>query len=112
MQRLIAAFKNSISGIKMAFCDEAAFRQEVFLAAILLPASFIIEATIVERILLIFSVFIVLITELLNSGIEAAIDRISQDRHHLSKKAKDVASAAVLFSLINMVITWVMVILN
>jgi diacylglycerol kinase (ATP) len=78
----------------------------VWLAVILVPAAFLIQADIIERILLVSSVLLVLIVELLNSSVEAAIDRIGFERHHLSKRAKDLGSAAVFVALVIMALTW------
>ena len=94
LRRLFKAFFFSLSGLKLAFRHESAFRQEVALAAVLLPLACIIPVTPVERVLLIGSVLLLLIVELLNSGVEAAIDRIGLDTHRLSKRAKDLGSAA------------------
>ena len=91
---------HSLQGLWFGIKEESAFRQELLLALILLPWAFILDFTAVERILLIGSVVLVLIIELINSGIEAAIDRISFDVHSLSKRAKDYGSAAVLLSLL------------
>jgi len=95
-----------MAGLASAWKNEAAFRQETILAILLIPAAFWLGANIVHTSLLLLSVFIVLITELLNSSIEATIDRISEDKHELSKRAKDVASAAVFISLLTLIIIW------
>lgn len=96
----------SLAGIRAAWQHEAAFRQEVILGMILVPAAFWYGSTAVERVLLIGSCLIVLIVELLNSAVEAAIDRIGEDRHALSGRAKDMGSAAVFISLWAVVMTW------
>ena len=96
----------SLAGIRAAWKHEAAFRQEVLLSLILTPAAFWLGGSTVERLLLIGSCLIVLITELLNSAVEAAIDRISDDKHRLSARAKDLGSAAVFISLWLAGITW------
>lgn len=98
---------NSISGLSFAIREESAFRQELVLAAIMLPFAFILPVTAAERVLLIGSILIVLIVELLNSGVEAAIDRISYETHGLSKRAKDFGSAAVMLALILCAMTWI-----
>lgn len=98
---------NSISGLRFAICEESSFRQELVLAAIMLPCAFLVPVTAAERILLIGSLLLVLIVELLNSGIEAAVDRISYETHGLSKRAKDYGSAAVMLSLILCAATWI-----
>ena len=96
----------SLAGIRAAWKHEAAFRQEVLLSLILAPAAFWLGSSTVERVILLGSCLIVLITELLNSAVEAAIDRISDDKHRLSARAKDLGSAAVFFSLWLAGITW------
>ncbi|NQV47086.1 MAG: diacylglycerol kinase [Rhodospirillaceae bacterium] len=93
-------------GLKAAWETEAAFRQEVFLFIILAPLGMWLGESGLERAALVGALFIVLIAELLNSGLEAAIDRIGEDIHPLSKKAKDVGSAAVFIALVNVVVTW------
>ncbi|BCQ23714.1 diacylglycerol kinase [Caballeronia sp. NK8] len=100
------AMKNSLYGFRVAIREESAFRQELTLAAILLPCGLIVPVAPVERAALIASVLLVLIVELLNSSVEAAIDRISLERHELSKRAKDFGSAAVMVALGVCVITW------
>jgi len=96
----------SLAGIRAAWKHEAAFRQEVLLSVILAPAAFWLGGSTVERLMLLGSCLIVLITELLNSAVEAAIDRISDDKHRLSARAKDLGSAAVFISLWLAGITW------
>jgi diacylglycerol kinase (ATP) len=85
---------------------ESAFRQEIALAAILLPCAVLMPVSAIERVLLMVSVLLVLLVELLNSSIEAAIDRISLERHALSKRAKDCGSAAVTMALLICAVTW------
>ena len=109
---LINALFYSLDGLGSAFKSERAFRQEVILTFILIALTFYLSLTNIERVLLISSLFIVLIVELINSAIEAVVDRISLEEHHLSKKAKDIGSAAVLIALINAVITWVLILCN
>ncbi len=110
-QRLKAAFGYSLDGLKSIY-PHAAFRIELWVCAAAIPAALLLAHSGVERALLIGSLFIVLITELLNTGIETAIDRISADIHPLSKLAKDVGSAAVLLSLVNAATVWFMVLLT
>lgn len=110
-QRLIAAFGYSMEGF-MAALKHPAFRIEVIVTAIMLPIGLILGHGPAQKILLVMSLLIVLMVELLNTGIEAAIDRISKELHPLSKFAKDVGSAAVLLSLINAGITWLIVLLG
>jgi diacylglycerol kinase (ATP) len=109
--RVIQAFFNSLEGLRDAWRCESAFRQEVALAAIMLPAAFLLPVVPVERAMLVATVLLVLVVELLNSGVEAAIDRISFDHHSLSKRAKDIGSAAVLVSLVLCVAVWALVLL-
>jgi len=100
LDRVIRATGYSLEGLVAAYRGESAFRQETWLAVVLLPAAFWVGRSWVEVSLLVGSVLLVMIVELLNSGIEAAIDRVSFELHDLSKRAKDLASAAVLLSLL------------
>jgi diacylglycerol kinase (ATP) len=100
IDRVIRAAGYSWAGLSTAYRSESAFRQEFWLAVVLIPVSGWVGRNWVEVALLAGSVALVLIVELLNSGIEAAIDRVSLDLHDLSKRAKDYASAAVLISLV------------
>ena len=109
LKRLLNAFRYSCSGLKEAYRNEDAFRQEVLLAAILIPLAFWVSPEIIERALMIGSVLLLLIVELLNSAIEAAVDRISLDDHPLAKRAKDIGSAAVLICIINLIVIWSLV---
>lgn len=97
---MVLAARNSWQGLRAAWAHENAFRQEVALAALMLPLAAWLGRTWVERLLLVGSVVLVLIVELLNSGIEAVVDRISLDIHELSGRAKDYGSAAVMLSLV------------
>lgn len=107
LDRILRAAGYSIDGLTTAYRGESAFRQEFWLAAVLLPLSFWLGRGWVEVALLAGSVLLVLIVELLNSGIEAAIDRVSFEIHDLSKRAKDLASAAVFLSLLLCAGVWV-----
>jgi diacylglycerol kinase (ATP) len=109
LHRLISATRYSLSGLAAALRYEEAFRQEVMLAAILMPTGVMLGKTGVERALLVGSVLLVLIVELLNSAIEATVDRVSLDDHSLAKRAKDLGSAAVMLSLLNVAVVWVLV---
>src|SRR3990167_7165346 len=100
LERIVRATGYSVEGLLAAYRGESAFRQEFWLAAIMLPAAFWLGRSWVEVALLAGSVMLVLIVELLNSGIESAIDRVSFEMHDLSKRAKDLASAAVFLSLV------------
>jgi diacylglycerol kinase (ATP) len=106
LARLWNALHYSFAGLSAALTHEDAFRQETLLAAILIPLSFFLPVTWTGRALMIASVLLVLIVELVNSAIEAIVDRVSLDRHPLSKRAKDVGSAAVLLALLNVVVVW------
>jgi len=99
LDRVLRATGYSLAGLKTAYRGESAFRQEAWFAAVMLPAAFWVGRSWAEVTLLAGSVLLVLIVELLNSGIEAAIDRVSFEWHDLSKRAKDLASAAVFLSL-------------
>jgi diacylglycerol kinase (ATP) len=106
MRRLMNAFGYSLEGFKAAFKHEDAFRQEVFLAIILIPLAIYLESEVLHRALMIGSILLVLIVELLNSAVEAVVDRVSIERHALAKRAKDIGSAAVFIALSNVVIIW------
>ncbi|WP_420992718.1 diacylglycerol kinase [Cupriavidus sp. 30B13] len=97
---------NSLSGLRYAVLEESAFRQELTLVVILTPCALLLPVGIVERILLLGTLLLVLIVELLNSSVEAAVDRISLERHGLSKRAKDFGSAAVMLALVLCGGTW------
>jgi diacylglycerol kinase (ATP) len=104
--RVVKAFGYSIDGLAGAWRTEGAFRQEVLFAVVLIPISCFLPVTLLEHALLVASVLLVIVVELLNSSMEAAIDRISMDRHPLSKKAKDTGSAAVLLAIVVAMIVW------
>ena len=106
LTRAWEAGKNSWSGLVFAVREESAFRQELTLTACLLPLAVLLPFGALERLLLIGSVLLVLIVELLNSSIEAAIDRISFEHHGLSKRAKDYGSAAVMPALLICAMVW------
>jgi diacylglycerol kinase (ATP) len=109
--RIIQAFFNSLSGLADAWQHESAFRQEILLAIVLVPIACWVKVTLIERAVLIGSVLLVLIVELLNSSVEAAIDRISLDLHSLSRRAKDLGSAAVLVALVMLAVVWGLILL-
>ena len=109
LRRVWNALFYSIEGIAAAFRHEDAFRQEALLALVLIPTALFLPASGVGKALMIGSILLVLVVELLNSAVEAAVDRISLENHRLAKRAKDIGSAAVLFSLLNVVIVWVLV---
>jgi diacylglycerol kinase (ATP) len=105
MSRLWHAGGYSLQGLRAGW-DETAFRQEALVALVLLPLSFVLGRSWVEVALLAGSMLLVMMVELLNTGLEAAIDRIGPEWHDLSKRAKDMGSAAVLLSLIFCAGTW------
>jgi diacylglycerol kinase (ATP) len=109
LARILAAFRYSWAGLSSTFRHEEAFRQELLAALVLVPLALWLTADGVERALLIGSLFLVLIVELLNSGIEAAIDRFGGETHPLSARAKDMGSAAVLLAIVNAALIWLLV---
>lgn len=111
VRRLINATRYSLAGLGAALRHEAAFRQELALAAILLPLGVWLGRTGAERALLVGSVLLVLVVELLNSAVEAVVDRASPERHELAGRAKDIGSAAVFVSLLNLSAVWLLVLL-
>lgn len=106
LKRLVNAFGYSMDGLAAAYQNEDAFRQEVFMTIVLVPLALYLGESGLERAMMIASVVLVVIVELINSSIEATVDRISLENHTLAKRAKDIGSAAVLISLMNMVIVW------
>ena len=112
VKRVLGACGNSFGGFLGAWREEAAFRQECVLALILIPAALWFGHNGIARALLVGSVLQILIVELLNSAVEAAIDRIGAERHALSGLAKDLGSAAVFASFVLLVATWALVLLD
>lgn len=112
LRRIRNALRYSIDGLNAAYRHEAAFRQEVWLAAVLIPLALGLPAGGVGKALMIASVLLVLIVELLNSAVEAVVDRVSLEKHELAKRAKDAGSAAVLVALVNVVMVWALVLLG
>lgn len=111
LKRVFRTTGFSLKGLKAAWENEAAFRQEAVLAIVMLPIALLVNISTSERILLIMTLMIVLIVELLNSAIEAVVDRVGDEIHPLSGQAKDIASAAVFLSLAMCAITWAMVLI-
>ena len=109
VQRVINATRYSFEGLAAAARHEDAFRQELILAAILVPLGLWLGADGVERALLVGSVLMVLVVELLNSAVEATVDRVSLEDHQLAKRAKDIGSAAVMLSLVTVGVVWLLV---
>jgi diacylglycerol kinase (ATP) len=112
LRRVWNAFFYSMAGLAAAFRHEDAFRQEVILAVILIPVSLFLPASGVGHALMIASVLLVIIVELLNSAVEATVDRVSIENHPLAKRAKDIGSAAVFIALLNVVAVWALVLLG
>ena len=112
LRRLMNAFGYSMDGFKAAYRHEDAFRQEVWLALVLIPLAFYLESEALHRVLMVGSVILVMIVELLNSAVEAVVDRVSIERHALAKRAKDIGSAAVLLALVNLAVVWGLILLG
>ena len=110
--RLWNACGYSLAGFRAAFKHEDAFRQETLLAIILIPLALWLPVTPVGKALMIASVLLVIMVELLNSAVEATVDRISLENHALAKRAKDIGSSAVLVSLLNVIVVWGLVLLG
>ena len=110
IRRIWNALFYSVAGLGAAYRHEDAFRQEVLFAVVLVPAACFIPVSGVGKAMLIGSVLLVLVVELLNSAVEATVDRISLENHRLAKRAKDIGSAAVLLSLANVAMVWALVI--
>ena len=106
LTRLVNALGYSRDGLAAAWKNEAAFREEVLLAAIAIPLAIVLGKTGIERALLISAILLILIVEILNSGLEAVVDKASPEKHELAKRAKDMGSAAVLLSLVNAAVIW------
>ena len=109
LRRILSATRNSLEGFVAAFRHEDAFRQELVMAAVLVPLGIWLGRDGFERALLVASVLLVLIVELLNSAVEATVDRISFDNHLLAKRAKDIGSAAVMLALATAAIVWLLI---
>jgi diacylglycerol kinase (ATP) len=107
LARVAYAAYYSWKGLKAAFCCEAAFRQELLLLLVALPVAFLLDITGLERLALLGVLVLVIIVELLNSAIEAVVDRIGTEMHELSGRAKDIGSAAVLVTLFLAAATWI-----
>jgi len=112
LRRVWNALGYSLAGLKAAYLCEDAFRQEAWLALLLIPAALLLPVPWIGRGLMIASILLVLIVELLNSAIEAVVDRVSLENHRLAKRAKDIGSAAVLVSLLLVIMVWACVLLQ
>ena len=110
--RVLRALRYSYAGLRAVFLREAAFRQELILAVVLVPVAVWLGDDGVERALMIGALLLVLIVELLNSAVETVVDRVGTELHDLSGRAKDIGSAAVLISLVNVPIVWALVLLD
>lgn len=111
-RRILSATRNSLEGFVAAVRHEDAFRQELIVAAVLVPVALWLGQTGLERALLVASVLFVLVVELLNSAVEATVDRISFDNHRLAKRAKDIGSAAVMLAIATAAAVWLLVLLR
>ena len=109
LERLINALGYSRDGLRVAWQNEAAFREELLLAAVAIPLALYLGQTGVDRALLVGSILLILIVEILNSGLEAIVDKASPEKHDLAKRAKDMGSAAVLLALLNAAAIWLCV---
>jgi diacylglycerol kinase (ATP) len=111
LTRLINALGYSKDGLCAAWKNEAAFREEVLLAMVAFPLAFYLGHTGVERALMAGSIIVILLVEILNSAVEAVVDKASPEKHELAKRAKDMGSAAVLLSLLNAAVIWACILL-
>ena len=111
LDRIIKAFGYSLKGFRAAFENEAAFRQELALAVIMVPVGFWLGQTPIEQALLVGVVLMVLVVELLNTAVEAVVDRVGEEHHELAGRAKDMGSAAVFLSLTVVLIVWGLILL-
>jgi len=109
LRRVWNAMLYSVAGLKAAYKHEDAFRQEVWLAIVLVTTAAFLPVTGLGKAVMIGSVLLVLVVELLNSAVEATVDRVSLENHRLAKRAKDIGSAAVMISLLNVVVVWALV---
>ena len=112
LERIAKALGYSLAGLKAAYKNEAAIRQETWLMFVFIPLAFYLGQTNIECILLVGATLLVYIVELLNSAIEAAVDHTSIEAHQLAGRAKDIGSAAVFIALINFAITWGLIFFN
>ena len=110
--RIIKACQYSWQGLSAAYKHEAAFRQEIWASLVLVPSSFWLGNDATEKALLVGTVFLVLIVEILNSSIEAVVDRIGEEQHELAGRAKDMGSAAVAIAILLLIVVWVLVLVG
>ena len=111
MKRIYQALLYSLDGIKFTIQSEKAFREELAICVILIPTAIILDVSIIAKILMINSLILVLIAELINTAIEVSINRISKEKHPLSKHAKDIGSSVVLLAILNSFFTWVIILI-
>lgn len=109
VRRIWRATRYSLDGLAAAYRAETAFRQEIWLAAVMIPLALLSAASLTQKALLVGAVLLVLAVELLNSSVEAAVDRISLEKHSLAKRAKDAGSAAVMVALVSCAAVWALV---
>jgi diacylglycerol kinase (ATP) len=112
LRRVWNAFHYSLAGLAAAYRHEDAFRQESLLAAVLVPLALFLPVAGIGKALMVASVLLVIIVELINSAVEATVDRISLENHLLAKRAKDIGSAAVLIALLNVLVVWLLVLVG
>ncbi|NLD36324.1 MAG: diacylglycerol kinase [Desulfatiglans sp.] len=110
LKRLVNAFFYSVAGFKAAWKNEEAFRQEIIAGIIFVPSGFFIGETGIQKAILIISYLIIPLVELLNSALEAVVDRVGMERHELSGRAKDIGSAAVFLSICIAAIAWLLIV--
>lgn len=110
LERIAKALGYSLAGLKSAYKNEAAIRQEVWLMVVLIPLAFYLGQTNIERVLLVGVTVLVFIVELLNSAVEAAVDHTSIDHHTLAARAKDIGSAAVMVAILLFLLVWYLII--
>ncbi len=108
-RRVLNATRYSAVGIAFAFRNEAAFRQELFAAVVLIPAAILLPVPRIERLILVLAMLLVLVVELLNTAVEASVDRVSMELHPLAGRAKDLGSAAVFLSILMSITAWVVI---
>ena len=111
LKRLILATGYSRKGLKAGWKNEEAFRQEVILAAVLIPLALWLDVSQIQTILMIGSVLLLMIVEILNSAIEAVVDLVTKEKQELAGRAKDMGSAAVMLALINLAVIWIVILL-
>lgn len=112
LQHLIDATRNSFQGLRHAWASEAAFRYEIYVLAVVVPAAWLLGKSPVEHALLIGSVLLVVVVELINSAIETTVDRVGKEHHELSGRAKDLSSAAVFISILLAAVVWLVLLLG